>query len=63
MDKVILFAVKEDRSAFKFIDRFEMIKLGTNHIKNVFLVESGNYIISNDTFPEYFDKDKKQNIL
>ena len=57
VDRLYIFVVEEDKSFFKFSDRFEMVKQGTADIKNVCVVPSGNFIISAFTFPEYFMKD------
>lgn len=57
VDRLYIFVVEEDRSLFKFADRFEMVKKATSDIDNVVVVPSGNFIISTLTFPEYFLKD------
>lgn len=57
VDRLYIFVVKEDKSFFKYEDRFEMVKQGTTDIKNVVVVSSGKFIISSLTFPEYFMKD------
>ena len=57
VDRLYIFVVEEDKSFFKFNDRFEMVKSGTADLKNVCVVPSGNFIISAFTFPEYFMKD------
>lgn len=57
VDRLYIFVVEEDKSFFKFKDRFEMVKNGTADLKNVCVVPSGNFIISAFTFPEYFMKD------
>ena len=57
VDRLYIFVVEEDKSFFKFSDRFEMVKQGTADIENVCVVPSGNFIISAFTFPEYFMKD------
>lgn len=57
VDRLYIFVVKEDKSFFKFEDRFEMVKQGTADLKNVVVVSSGKFIISSLTFPEYFMKD------
>lgn len=57
VDKLIVFVVEEDKSYFKFEDRFKMVNLGTADIANVIVVPSGKFIISTLTFPEYFLKD------
>ena len=49
--------VEEDKSAFKFKDRFEMVKLGVSDLENVTVIKSGQFVISSLTFPEYFTKD------
>lgn len=57
VERLYVFVVEEDKSFFKFEDRFEMVKLGSNDLKNVVVVPSGKFIISALTFPEYFMKD------
>ena len=57
VDRLYIFVVNEDKSFFKFEDRFEMVKEGTSDIGNVVVVPSGKFIISSLTFPEYFMKD------
>lgn len=56
VDYLYVFVVEEDLSEFKFADRFEMVKLGTNHLDNVKVLPGGKFIISTFTFPGYFDK-------
>lgn len=57
VDRLYIFVVQEDKSFFKYEDRFEMVKNGTSDLKNVVVVSSGKFIISSLTFPEYFMKD------
>ena len=57
VDRLYIFVVKEDKSFFKYDDRYEMVKRGTADLKNVVVVSSGKFIISSLTFPEYFMKD------
>ena len=57
VDRLYVFVVKEDKSFFKYEDRYEMVKQGTADLKNVVVVSSGKFIISSLTFPEYFMKD------
>ena len=59
-DKLFIFAVQEDKSFFSFEDRITLIKNGTADLLNVVIVPSGNFIISRETFPAYFDKDSLQ---
>lgn len=56
VDSLHVFVVSEDRSDFPFADRFELVRMGTEHISNLILHESGEYIISYSTFPTYFIK-------
>ena len=58
-DLLHLFVVSEDASLVPFKTRLELIKKGTEHLKNVVIHESGPYIISNATFPSYFLKDEE----
>ena len=57
VDRLYVFVVEEDKSFFRFEDRFRMVKEGTKDIPNVIVLPSGNFIISSLTFPEYFMKD------
>lgn len=56
VDYLYVFVVEEDKSQFPFCDRFEMVKRGTEDLKNVYVVPSGKYILSIFTFPDYFEK-------
>ena len=57
VDSLHVFVVSEDASEFPFDLRYEMVKRGTAHIKNLILHQSGDYMISHSTFPTYFIKD------
>jgi cytidyltransferase-like protein len=56
VDHLIIFVVEEDRSLFSFHERFAMVREGTRDLENVTVVPSGNFILSQLTFPEYFLK-------
>lgn len=56
-----VFVVEEDKSFFKFSDRFAMIKEATAHLKNVIILPSGNFIISQKTLPDYFRREQYRN--
>ncbi|WP_296398216.1 [citrate (pro-3S)-lyase] ligase [Acidaminococcus timonensis] len=56
-DVVHLFMVSEDASLFPYAVRKQLIEAGTAHLKNVRYHDSGPYIISQATFPSYFQKD------
>lgn len=55
-----IFVVEEDQSFFSFTERFELVKQGTAHLKNIRVLPSGKYIISNITFPGYFQKEQQR---
>ncbi|MGI1693281.1 [citrate (pro-3S)-lyase] ligase [Streptococcus uberis] len=54
---VHLFMVSDDSSLVPFPVRKKLIKGGTAHLKNITYHETGPYIISQSTFPSYFQKD------
>ena len=56
MDYLYVFVVEENKSFFEFEDRIELVKQGTQHLKNVQVLPSGEFIISSNTFSEYFEK-------
>ncbi len=57
-ENVIVFVVEEDRSEFKFSDRFKIVTKECEKFSNVVVVPSTKYIISQATFPTYFLKDE-----
>ena len=57
---LFLFVVEEDRSIFPFKDRLEMVKEGTKDLRNVTVLPSGKFVISQMTFAEYFNKESLQ---
>ena len=58
-DLLHLFIVSEDASLIPFSVRKQLVYDGTAHIKNICCHDSGPYIISNATFPSYFQKDSE----
>jgi len=54
-----LFVVSEDMSLFPYEVRKKLIIEGTSDLENIYLHESGPYIISSATFPSYFQKDEE----
>jgi [citrate (pro-3S)-lyase] ligase len=54
---LIIFVVEEDKSFFPFTDRIELVKKGTADLPNVTVVPSGGFIISQQTFGAYFEKE------
>lgn len=60
VEALYIFVVEEDKSVFPFADRFEMVKQGVADLKGeICVLPSGKYIISKDTFSQYFEKDKE----
>lgn len=58
-DFLHIFIVSEDASLVPFSIRKKLIMDGTSHLHNVCCHDSGPYIISNATFPSYFQKDEE----
>ena len=63
VDYLYIFVVEEDKSFFKFNERFELVKKGVEHLKNVSVIPSGKYILSYTTLPSYFEKETNQNVV
>ncbi len=53
-DMVYVFVLSEDKSYFTANDRFELVKRGTSDLNNVVVVQTGPYLVSQATFPDYF---------
>lgn len=62
VEYLYIFVVEEDKSYFKFQDRLKMVKGGVSDLPGVHVVPSGRYIISLDTFAQYFEKDQIEKI-
>lgn len=58
VDILYVFVVEEDQSYFKFEDRLKMVMQGTEDLEKIRVLPSGKYIISKDTFAQYFVKDQ-----
>jgi [citrate (pro-3S)-lyase] ligase len=63
VDMLYIFCVEDDSSFFPFNDRIELIKRGTAHLKNVKVLPSGGFIISQRTFKEYSNKETLQDTV
>ena len=57
-DILHLFIVSEDASLVPYSVRKRLIMEATSHLPNICYHDSGPYIISNATFPSYFQKDE-----
>lgn len=62
-DQVYIFVLSEDRSEFSTADRMAMVKLGINHLENVTVLPTRDYMVSSAIFPSYFLKEKAQMTL
>ncbi|MFA6924140.1 MAG: [citrate (pro-3S)-lyase] ligase [Bacteroidales bacterium] len=62
-DILYLFVVEEDKSVFGFDIRWKLIAEGISHLKNIIMLKGGNYIVSSATFPAYFLKNEKIDII
>ena len=60
-DFLYVFIVEEDRSVFPFKERLNLVKEQYKDCSNICIMGGGRYMISKNTFPEYFDKEKLQN--
>ena len=56
VDHLYLFIVREERSIFPFAVRFRLAQEGVRDLKNVIVLDTGNYLVSSATFPTYFLK-------
>lgn len=63
VDTLLIFVVEEDKSSIPFMCRYEMVKSSAKEFDNVYIVPSGKFIISAETFPEYFTKDEKSDVV
>lgn len=59
-DFLYLFILSEDRSEFSAADRLLLAREGTAHISNLAVYPTGDYLISQATFPQYFLKEKQR---
>lgn len=62
VDYLYVFVVQEDKSVFPFEDRIQMVNAGTKNLANVLVLPSGDYIISQKTFEQYFTKDQVETV-
>lgn len=53
-----VFVLSEDASEFPSDVRLELVKKGCNHLSNVCVHGSSDYLISHATFPDYFLKER-----
>lgn len=63
VDYLFVFVVEEDKSMFPFKERIELVRKACNHLKNIIIVGSGKFMISTLTFPDYFEKETRQELI
>lgn len=63
VDLLIIFVVEEDKSVFTFDERLGFVNAGVSDLLNVMVVPSGQFILSQNTFPEYFIKVEDEDII
>ncbi len=61
-EEVLVFVVEEDKSIFPFKYRYELVKKGVEDLKNVKVIQGGEYIISSATFPSYFLREEDERL-
>lgn len=59
-DRVYVFVLSEEKSAFPAADRLRLVREGTADLKNVTVLPTGPYLISSATFPTYFLKEREK---
>lgn len=63
VDFLIIFVVEENKSVFTFDERFALVNAGVSDLQNVMVVPSGQFILSQETFPEYFLKTEDEDLI
>ncbi len=62
-DLLYVIVVQEDLSVFPFKTRWNLIKEGTKHLKNIIMVKGNHYVVSGATFPCYFLKSSSRDCI
>lgn len=60
VEALYIFVVEEDASYFSFKDRIDLVRKGVADLDNVKVVPSGKFILSAQTFGEYFNKESPE---
>ena len=61
-DFLYVLVLEEDKSAFSFQNRINIVRRNLEGYKNVKVIPSGKFVISSLTMPEYFTKEEKKDI-
>lgn len=62
VDWLYIFVVQENTLFFDFETRFDLVKKGTKHLKNVTVLSSGKVFANAVTFPGYFDRENNPEV-
>lgn len=55
-----ILVVQEEHTVIPYENRIDLIKKGTMHMDNICIIPSSEFVVSNVTLPEYFNKEKNQ---
>ncbi len=62
VEKLFVIVVQDDKSVFKFADRYKMVQNGCKDFPNVTVIPSGKIFGSSMIFPEYFNREEKTDV-
>lgn len=62
-DHLFVFVLNEEMSVFTAAIRKRLVQEGTAHLKNVTVLSTENYMVSNATFPSYFLKEADETTI
>lgn len=60
---LFVFVIEDDKSYFSFDTRFSVVKKALMQLENVKVIKGGRYIRTELTFPEYFEKNGRNEVL
>lgn len=62
VERLFVIVVQDDKSIFKFEDRYQMVQNGCKDFLNVTVIPSGKIFGSSMIFPEYFNREEKTDV-
>lgn len=63
VEELFVIVVQDDKSVFKFEDRYKMVQKGCKDFSNVTVIPSGKIFGSSMIFPEYFNREEKTDVI
>ena len=60
VDYLFVLVVQESETVIPFEDRLMLVQQNTEHLENLIIIPSSEYVVSTVTLPEYFKKEKNQ---